>query len=345
MTFDIRYKLKYDSNRNYIQIYNSPITFKQGNQQSNVLEVQMYQGASAIDLTDESIEFRFVKGDATVVYQDELAGVVKVDALNGVVQCTLLANTVAVVGAVTCEIYRTINGKSIACPQFTFYVEESLDSSGVLSTDYISNVEESLLLTTQNRIDAQQSAVDAEASAVNAGVSEVNAGVSEVNAGLSAVDAQESAVSAGLSAGVATGNENVTTQVMQDFLAMLGSDVATLTGGKLTASQIPAISINSTTVITDVADITAVTAQEGDTVLIVPVDVVTDSYILAGSDSTVLSNWKKLGVAYVAEAGHAVNSDVATDATMINGHRIVTMTQAQYDVAVKDADTIYLVVG
>jgi len=28
---------------------------------------------------------------------------------------------------------------------------------------------------------------------------------------------------------------------------------------------------------------------------------------------------------------------------MINGHRVVYMTQAQYDVAVKDAETVYMV--
>jgi len=152
-----------------------------------------------------------------------------------------------------------------------------------------------------------------------------------------AADAEASAVAAAQS-------EAVTTQTMQDYLAMIGVDIATLdANGKLSPSQIPAISVTSTFTVTSVAGITALTAEEGDVAVVIPVDTVTDTYILAGADPTVLSNWKKLGVGYVAEAGHAVSADTASNALLINNKRIVAMTQAEYDIAVKDPDTIYII--
>lgn len=138
-------------------------------------------------------------------------------------------------------------------------------------------------------------------------------------------------------------SETTATQAMSDLLAMMGSDIATLTGGKLTPSQIPALSINDTFTVANTTEMLALTAQRGDVALIIPDDIVTDSYILADDDATILTNWKKLGVSYVANAGHAVTADTATDSTMINGHRLVTMTQAQFDVAVKETETLYLV--
>lgn len=185
---------------------------------------------------------------------------------------------------------------------------------------------------------ATTKAGEALTSANNALLSEQNADISEVNALLSEQHAKTSE-------DLTEADKVTVTQTMQDFLAMLGTDVATLTGGKLTPSQIPAISINSTFTVTNESQITGLTAQEGDVAIVVPVDVVTDTYMLAGSDPTILSNWKKLGVAYVSEAGHAVNADNAVDSTKINGHRVVVMTQAEYDVAVKDPDTVYLVSG
>ncbi|OQB14339.1 MAG: hypothetical protein BWY15_01196 [Firmicutes bacterium ADurb.Bin193] len=136
---------------------------------------------------------------------------------------------------------------------------------------------------------------------------------------------------------------NTASSSLSDLLNMLGTDVATLTGGKLTPSQIPALSINDVFEVGDTDEMLTLTAQRGDVALIIPDDTVTDSYILAADDACVLANWKKLGVSYVANAGHAVTADNATDSTMINGHRVVYMTQEQYDIAVKDPDTVYMV--
>jgi hypothetical protein len=137
------------------------------------------------------------------------------------------------------------------------------------------------------------------------------------------------------------------TQAMTDFLNMLGTDVATLTNGKLTPSQIPDISINDVFEVDDTEEMLTLTAQKGDCALIMGVDeednpIVTDSYLLAANDATVLANWKKLGVSYVANAGHALTADNATNATKINGHGLVRFdTLAELEAAVKIEGTLY----
>jgi hypothetical protein len=134
-----------------------------------------------------------------------------------------------------------------------------------------------------------------------------------------------------------------TEQVLADLIAMMGSDIATLTGGKLTPSQIPALSINDTFTIEDEAELISLEAQRGDTAIIVVDSVVANCYLLASDDPTVADDWKKLGVSYVSEAGHATSADEAVNATTINNKRIVAMTDSQYDAAVLDPDTIYVV--
>ena len=135
----------------------------------------------------------------------------------------------------------------------------------------------------------------------------------------------------------------ISLQAMTDFLAMLGKDIATLTDGKLTPSQIPALSINDVFPVASEAELLTLTAERGDCGIIVVDNVVTDSYILAADDPAQLENWKKLGVSYVANAGHASTADNAVNADKINNKRIVGMTQSQYDIAALDDDTFYIV--
>lgn len=140
-------------------------------------------------------------------------------------------------------------------------------------------------------------------------------------------------------------NELARQQTINDLQASMGVTVATLgTDGKLSPSQIPAISVTDTFTMTNISQMTGLVAQKGDMALLLEGGVVKESYILAGT-STVLSDWKKLGVGYVAEAGHATTASTADNATRINGYTVVTLTQAQYDAIVKDNNTIYLVVG
>lgn len=133
-------------------------------------------------------------------------------------------------------------------------------------------------------------------------------------------------------------------QALSDLLAMLGSHVATLgPDGKLTPAQIPPISINDVFPVANTAEMVNLVAERGDTAVIMTAGVVTDCYILMTDDPTTLTNWAKLGVSYVANAGHATTADSATDSERINGKRIISMTQAQYDNATKDPDTLYAV--
>lgn len=143
-------------------------------------------------------------------------------------------------------------------------------------------------------------------------------------------------------AGEVEDNTEIVVQTMSDFLAMMGTDVATLTGGKLTPSQIPAIAITETFVVNSQAEMLALTCETGDVAIR---NDESKTYILQGTDPSVLAHWQQLKVPtnYADEAGHALTADEAVNAEKINGHRVVYMTQAQYDVAVKEENTIYMV--
>mgnify|MGYP000874256320 FL=1 len=133
-------------------------------------------------------------------------------------------------------------------------------------------------------------------------------------------------------------------QAFADLLAMLGTDIATLTNGKLTPSQIPAIAVTDTFVVDSEAAMLALDAQPGD------VCIRTDeakTYILQGADPATLTDWAHVisPTNYADEAGHAATADNAANADRINNKRVVGMTQSQYDTAVKDPDTYYFVAG
>ena len=135
-------------------------------------------------------------------------------------------------------------------------------------------------------------------------------------------------------------------QAMTDYLAMLGVDVATLgADGKLTADQIPALAINDTFPVNSKEEIADLIAQRGDVAILVHDENVSDAYILTEDEPSVLDNWIKLGVSYVAEAGHAETATNAVNSQRINGRRLVTLSQEQYDLGAKDPDTVYLVGG
>jgi len=141
---------------------------------------------------------------------------------------------------------------------------------------------------------------------------------------------------------IAETSANTAAQALADLLAMLGTDIATLTDGKLTPSQIPPISINDVFEVADTTAMLSLTAQRGDVALIVPDNTVEDSYILAADNPAVLSNWKKLGVSFVANAGHSLTADEAVNATKINGHGLVRFdTIEELENAVKVEGTLY----
>lgn len=152
--------------------------------------------------------------------------------------------------------------------------------------------------------------------------------------------ATSAATSAQMSEQAATRAEQSLTQMQGN----IGVTIASLVDGKLNPAQIPAISINDTFTVASTAEMLALQAQRGDVCRIVADGLITDTYSLAADDPTVLANWLKYGQGYVADAGHAIGADTASDADKVDGNHLWSGTQAEYDaLSVKDATTVYLV--
>ena len=156
--------------------------------------------------------------------------------------------------------------------------------------------------------------------------------------------ASESAQAAQTSATTAQTSATTAQQSLAQMQAGIGTTIASLVGGKLDPSQIPAVSVVDTYTVSSTAEMLALTAQRGDICRIVAGGVITDTYSLAADDATVLSSWLKLGQGYVGEAGHALSADTAGDSGTVGGVRLVSLTQSAYDaLSLKDASTVYLV--
>jgi len=136
-----RYKLVYDIKNKLTTV----VRYKQGDADTSIMEITLMDGEKVIDITGETIEFHFQRKDGTIVYQDYNSGIVILDAINGVVQATLKSNTLAVPGIVRCEILRTKDNKHLTTSAFNFVVESSMDG-GVSSTNYISRIEDRLII-------------------------------------------------------------------------------------------------------------------------------------------------------------------------------------------------------
>lgn len=134
----------------------------------------------------------------------------------------------------------------------------------------------------------------------------------------------------------AKASETASGQNLSDLLAMLGTDVATLVGGKIPAEQIPAIATTEVYTAATEAEMSALVAQNGD------ICIRTDenkSYIYKDTGWVYLAS----PTDYASNAGHADTADNAVNASMINGHRMVEMTAEEFETAVKDSSTYYLV--
>lgn len=161
--------------------------------------------------------------------------------------------------------------------------------------------------------------------------------------------AEQSAQAAATSEGNAADSEDAAelsekkaAQALADLLAMLGTDIATLVDGKIPVSQIPAIAITETYVVASIEERDELIVQEGD-VCIVSIEGEQEdesaSYIYNGEEWKVL----KSPTDYASEAGYAATAGQAENANTINNHRLINMTAEQYETAVKDENTFYLV--
>lgn len=161
--------------------------------------------------------------------------------------------------------------------------------------------------------------------AMAAKTSEDNAKISELNAG---------------------DYQRIAARVLADVLAILGTPggLATLdTNGKLTASQIPNITLNDMVDVASVAEMLALTTddvQNGDVCRIVEDGTITAVYYLADDQHIDnINSWRELKAGYAAQSGYASTAGTASDADRVNGHRHIDMTDEQYDAA-QQAGTI-----
>ena len=132
-----RYKISFDIKTSSI----NDISFKQGDIESSVIEVSLTDGILPVNITDEVIEFRFLKADETIVFQDISTGVSVIDAVTGKFQCILKLDTLSAPGILKCEIYRSLNGKSLTTQSFNLTVNSSIGEEGLISNNYIGAIE------------------------------------------------------------------------------------------------------------------------------------------------------------------------------------------------------------
>jgi len=141
-------------------------------------------------------------------------------------------------------------------------------------------------------------------------------------------------------------NAQKTEQAYGDFLSQLGVDIATLVGGKIPLSQIPATATQEIYTVSSEAELTGLTAQRGDLAeLLEEVNgekTVIKTWQCLG-DSKKAENWVVWGTSYAVSAGNAATAANAQNANTINNHRLIEISAADFENAVKDEDTYYLV--
>lgn len=139
-------------------------------------------------------------------------------------------------------------------------------------------------------------------------------------------------------------------QALSDLLAILGlpNGFATLdANGKLTASQIPLITITGVKKLPSVEAMLALTiseVQNGDIAQIIVDGITQETYVLVDDQNIGdINSWSVIRTGYAAEAGQAQTADTASDADRIGGKRIINMTQSQYDNAALVEDYYFVV--
>ena len=167
------------------------------------------------------------------------------------------------------------------------------------------------------------------------------------DAQLAAEDSIRASQSAQSSEAGAADYAGISSQAYEDLLNMINSgDIVLAQNGKLPLSSIPATATQEIYVVESEDELTTLTAQRGDLAELVEeidgVRTITKTWQCLG-DATVLENWVVWGTSYAVQSGNAEHSNTSTNATMINGHRIVEMSEEEFNNAVKDEDTYYLV--
>ncbi len=147
--------------------------------------------------------------------------------------------------------------------------------------------------------------------------------------------AEEAAEGSKASAEASLESRNAACQALSDLLSIIGTDIATLVDGKIPSSQIPSIATTEIHTASSLSEMEDLQVQNGD------ICIRTDenkSYIYSGGWIFLVSPTD-----YASASGYAQSCGTAENASMINNHRLVEMSAEEFEYAVKDANTYYLV--
>ena len=253
-------------------------------------------------------------------------GVIGVDSLDGGALSTRISTNMRTIGvqdgAASREANAQLNTAAEVWEKYLVNMEKNRQAAEAAAQA----ASESARLANNAQEAAKNAGEDAKASAENAAVSENNAKKSEVNSSAS---------------------EKTASQALADLLAMInGGDIILATDGKLPLSAIPATATQEIYTVTSEDELTSLTAQRGDLAeLIEEIDgeqAITKTWQCLG-DASIRENWVVWGTSYAVQAGNATTANNTLNANMINNHRIVEMTEEEFEAAVKDEDTYYLV--
>lgn len=128
-------------------------------------------------------------------------------------------------------------------------------------------------------------------------------------------------------------------QAFADFLRMLGKDVATLVGGKIPVSQIPAIATTEIYTVATEAERDKLSVQNGDICIVTYNDATKSKSFIYNNGWTYLAS----PTDYASKSGYSETCGTAENSNKINGHRLIQMSASEFEGAVKDNDTYYLV--
>ncbi|MFA6848715.1 MAG: BppU family phage baseplate upper protein [Selenomonadaceae bacterium] len=272
---------------------------------------------------------------------------------NGIFTCNVSSQILEYAACVRCSVKIYDNGQQVTAGTIKIRVLQD-DENGQTyvpenTLSQISQVEQNIIGIQSDVTELQDDLTGLEAVSGAAVTATENAIVATDNAVIATGAAQQVVEQVDVHVGAAALSAEEAQQALSDLLAMIGIDIASLVGGKVPMTQIPATAIQDIHEVADDSGLTSLTAQRGDLAEVIElvdgVKTVTKTYQLLGDgDATVRDNWVVWGTSYAVQAGNATTATNAENANTINNKRIVGMTQSQYDIAAIDPDTIYIVV-
>ena len=185
---------------------------------------------------------------------------------------------------------------------------------------------------------AEQAAKEAAASQSAASESEIKTAEHERSTAAAAAAAKKSEESAEEDMQTSCDAAEKSTQALSDLIAMLGTSVASLVGGKVPMSELPASAIGEATEIQSEDELTTITAQLYDIAYMTELHdgektIVKQWQLLGDGNGSNRINWIVCGTSYAVQAGNAATANTAANSVKIDGRRMVHMTQDQYDIA------------